>query len=279
MDWSPRAAVERRPVVAFLGLACGVSWSAWGAGAALGPTGPGAVVAVVAGAFGPAVAAVFVTGASGASVRSWLRARLRWRVSPRWYALAVLVPVLAYAVAAAVLVGAGATVQVERAGRGVLLFLGGLPVATLLTGGNEELGWRGFLLPRLQQQHTALRAGLLVGLAWAGWHLPLYLLPLGLTEGPYLLFVPFVVPASVVLTWLYNSAGGSVLPAMVLHGSLNAATGLFVGLIAVGTVADTVLWSARVVGVLAVVALLLAVYDRTSLADGPRATAVPGAEP
>ncbi|MEZ3163429.1 type II CAAX endopeptidase family protein [Halorubrum sp. RMP-47] len=228
--------VTAHPLAAFLGIACAFSWSTWFLGSLIQSTRTLAVATIVVGGFGPALAAVAVRWAAGRTVRTWLATRLRWRVAPRWYAAALLVPVLIYGIGAAALVAAGATVRVDRFGWGVLAFLGGLPVATLVTGGNEEIGWRGFLLPRLQRRHGAFRASILVGLAWAGWHLPVYVLPFGLVEGPYVLFVPFIVLVSVVLTWLYNSTEGSVFLAMITHGAVNSATGLFVGLLAVESV-------------------------------------------
>lgn len=272
MDESPIPFVANHPLVAFLGIAYGFSWTAWFLGYLAQSTQMALFGAIIVGGFGPAIAATVVTWGSGRSVRTWLVTLLRWRVAPRWYVAALFVPVLIYGVAAVVLIGAGATVQFDRFGWGVLVFLSGLPVATLFTGGNEELGWRGFLLPRLQRRYTAFQGSILVGLVWAGWHLPVYFLPLGLIEGSYILFVPFIVPVSIVLTWLYNSTNGSVFLAMLMHGSVNSATGLFVGLLLVETVDEFVLWSARIVGVLSIVAVILVCYDQRTLSTQQKST-------
>ena len=265
--------IAAHPLVAFLGITFGFSWSTWFLGSLVQSTQIALLGAIIVGGFGPGIAAIVVRWATGRSVRTWLVTLLRWRVAPRWYIAALFVPVLIYGIGAVVLIGAGATVQIDQIGWGVLVFLGGLPVATLFTGGNEELGWRGFLLPYLQQRYTAFQASVLVGLVWAGWHLPVYFLPLGLIEGSHILFVPFIVPVSIVLTWLYNSTEGSVLLAMVMHGSINSATGLFVGVLVVETVDEFVLWGARIVGVFGIVAVLLILYDRGTLSNQRKSTA------
>jgi uncharacterized protein len=87
-----------------------------------------------------------------------------------------------------------------------------LIVVALLGGGQEEPGWRGFALPRLQATRSPLRATVILGLLWGLWHVPLYG-PLGFVVP--LLLAPFY-------TYLFNRTG-SVIPSLVLHGSFTAA--------------------------------------------------------
>ncbi len=89
----------------------------------------------------------------------------------------------------------------------------------------DEIGWRGFALPRLQRRHGPLVGSLVLGVLWALWHLPLFLIPAWDTphDGPLdvALFVVLAVGTAVVFTWVFNSTGGSVLLAILTHGSLN----------------------------------------------------------
>lgn len=264
-----RSGMRNRPAVTFVLLAYGLSWGVWTGGYLLLPASVPFVPIVFLGVFGPAVAGALTVRLRGESVRDWLHATLFWQVSPWWALVAVLVPVLVYGIGAAILVAVGTPTQPDNLGLGVAVFVGGLPTATLLSGGNEELGWRGFLLPRLQQRYDALSASLLVGVVWAGWHLPVYMLPLGLTNGPFALFVPFIVLFSVVFTWVYNSTNGSVLVAMILHGSMNSAVGIFAGIISTDAVNQTVLWATRPIGVFCVVDVLLLIYGRNTLSTKP----------
>jgi uncharacterized protein len=91
---------------------------------------------------------------------------------------------------------------------------------------NEEPGWRGFALPRLQQRHSPLVASLFVGAVWGLWHLPLHLM--GIYPGGAWGAVIRVqeLPRAVVFTWLYNRTGGSLLIAVLFHATINT-TSLF----------------------------------------------------
>jgi uncharacterized protein len=98
--------------------------------------------------------------------------------------------------------------------------------AALLIGFGEEIGWRGFALPRLQTGRSALAAALILSVFWALWHLPLFSFATGL-ESMGLVVVPgwlfFIVIGSVLLAWVYNDTGGSVLIVSVFHGTLDIA--------------------------------------------------------
>jgi membrane protease YdiL (CAAX protease family) len=106
-----------------------------------------------------------------------------------------------------------------------VLFLGG-PV-------EEELGWRGFALPRLQQHLNALDASILLGLVWGLWHLPLYFVlgtgqseMLGAATSPAFAiggFIGWTIGLSVLFTWLFNQTGGSLLVVILFHTAVNLA--------------------------------------------------------
>jgi len=86
----------------------------------------------------------------------------------------------------------------------------------------EEIGWRGYALPRLQAGRSALGASLILGVIWALWHLPLWLTGApGRTPILYAAFVVSVIALSVILTWVYNSTGGSLLMVVLLHATFN----------------------------------------------------------
>jgi membrane protease YdiL (CAAX protease family) len=90
----------------------------------------------------------------------------------------------------------------------------------------EEIGWRGYVLPRLQTRMSALSASLFLAPIWALWHMPLFLA--GWLQGAPgrtpIIYAAFVVSAfalSVFLTWVYNSTGGSLLMVVLLHATVN----------------------------------------------------------
>jgi uncharacterized protein len=87
----------------------------------------------------------------------------------------------------------------------------------------EEPGWRGFLLPRLQQKFSPLLASLLVWLPWALWHAPLdFSGPVGRDLMYYAqVRVIFLIPITIIMTWLYNRSGGNILSTAVFHAGMN----------------------------------------------------------
>jgi membrane protease YdiL (CAAX protease family) len=92
----------------------------------------------------------------------------------------------------------------------------------------EEVGWRGYALPALQARYSALLASLILGVVWALWHLPVFFNPdTSYSNLPFLLFLVFIVPVAVLMTWLFNSTAGSVLMAMIFHAVMNSADELW----------------------------------------------------
>jgi uncharacterized protein len=91
------------------------------------------------------------------------------------------------------------------------------------TAALEEPGWRGFLLPHLQQRLSPLLASLLVWLPWALWHVPIdFHRPFRFTLVNYLLIrVGFLIPITIILTWFYNRSGGNLLTALIFHAAMN----------------------------------------------------------
>ena len=99
---------------------------------------------------------------------------------------------------------------------GFVLLLGPLP---------EEIGWRGYLLDRLERRFTPLGASLALGLAWFAWHVPLFFMPgyFDRAGGPPdpLQFAVMIVLISVLYTWIHHHPGRSVLAAVLFHFSVN----------------------------------------------------------
>jgi len=91
----------------------------------------------------------------------------------------------------------------------------------------EEIGWRGYALPRLAARFGLARASLLLGLIWACWHLPLFFVP-GLNQygQSFPLFALGGIALSVAIAWLYAHTEGSVGMAMLMHSAVNQTTGI-----------------------------------------------------
>ncbi len=105
-----------------------------------------------------------------------------------------------------------------------LLFIG----LFLDEGGTlEELGWRGFALPLLQERMSPLCAAVVLGILWHLWHLPREIPTLlgGGPLGPWFvnqgIFMVLTIALSIVIACAVNLTGGSVLPAILIHGGTN----------------------------------------------------------
>ncbi len=253
------------------------------------------VPATFLGAFGPLFAAVMVTAMEGgqAGLRSLLGRVVRWRVAPIWYAVALLGPlaITLAAIALHVLLG-GQPPRVE-------LLVGALPTLLIVVvymmitvALGEEVGWRGYALPALQARYNALIASLILGVLWALWHLPGFFNPDTLYSNlPFGLWLAYAVPLAVLITWVFNSAGGSVLMAIFFHAIINASSELWKTIpeysVKPAGVAEALalnthvyLMGAIVVWVAAIVVAL--VYGATNLSRKPRevlADAGGGAQP
>jgi membrane protease YdiL (CAAX protease family) len=85
----------------------------------------------------------------------------------------------------------------------------------------EEIGWRGYALPRLQARHSALISTLVVGVIWGLWHLPKFLLDWNAVSFAW--FMGHIIAAAFLYTWVYNGTRGSLLLVTLLHASSNTA--------------------------------------------------------
>lgn len=96
----------------------------------------------------------------------------------------------------------------------------------LFFGFGEETGWRGFALPRLQKKYTAITATIILTAFWAIWHWPLFLYRPGF-DGMDLAgamgWLFSLLTGSILLTWLYNSSGGSLLVCAIFHATIDIA--------------------------------------------------------
>lgn len=216
-------AVDRHPVATFAVLAIAVSWTVW-IPALSAINGPAAKAALIPGAFGPLVAGAIITRLRGDSVRAWLSSTLSWRRSGRWYVAAATVPLGVAFGLGAVMVGLTGGFGDGTLRPALAAFAFNIVFATVLGGGQEEFGWRGFALPSLQARYNALTASILVGLVWALWHAPLFVFDVYAMNPA--LYAVSVIAFAVILTWLYNSSRACVPVAILMHGSINASVNL-----------------------------------------------------
>jgi membrane protease YdiL (CAAX protease family) len=240
---------------------------------------PTAILTLLA---GPPVAWLLLTGlVDGRAGYGELRARLSgWRVGAGWYAVALLTAPVAFAAASLAMSLASPAYLpaiLTRTDKAAVLLVSIAPA--LLVGFGEELGWTGFVVPRLLRRHGVLGTGLIAGFLWGVWHLPLLVWMTGDPSGAFSLplFLPALLSAvgllpayRVLMVWVYDHTR-SLPTAMLMHAS-NTASSFIVGTSATGLAASahnlvviTALWAC---------VAALAISNRRQLSRQPLGTQV-----
>jgi hypothetical protein len=223
------------PLLAFFSLTFGLTWSFWGLawGMAGGDVERLPWPIFYLGVFSPAFVALGMTARSGGGeqVRALLSRLFQGAVPPRWYlfAMGYLAAVkLTSAGLHRVFAGAWPGLALDQ----VPLLLAATIFSTLIGGqAGEEIGWRGWALPRLAGSMGLGLASVLLGVVWALWHLPLFYLPGTDTFGQsFPLYLVQVTGLSVAMGWLYGHTAGSLLLAMLMHSALNNTAGIVPGI-------------------------------------------------
>jgi membrane protease YdiL (CAAX protease family) len=245
------ASIKRYPLVAYFILAYALAWI-------LIPLVVSVSVAFgLLALFGPAIAAISVTGAieGRSGIRQLIGRVMQGRAGLKWIAVAVGLPLFMSAMV--VLLNAALM------GKPLAIVPNEAPVFTLILGLlviGEEIGWRGFALPRLQTRFNSLTASLILGVLWAAWHLPNSFIPgMGHYLTAFPVFLVWVISMTVLFTWLVNRTRGSIWIAWLFHAAINVAGGfLFIG--------DNLLQWWLSAGVFAVAALIIVIAEGPNLA-------------
>jgi membrane protease YdiL (CAAX protease family) len=201
-----------------------VSWSFW-IPALLVPMAarsPIRTLLWLPGVFAPALVALWFAARNGgsAAVRALLGRILQFRARARWYLFAVgymAAVKLTVALAHRVITGSWP----RFGGEGPVIILAAIFISTPVQAG-EEVGWRGYALPRLAERLGYARGSVLLGVIWAGWHLPQFFLPGADTYGQsFPIWALEVTALSVAIAWLYVHTHGSLLLPMLMHAAVN----------------------------------------------------------
>jgi membrane protease YdiL (CAAX protease family) len=251
------ALVRRFPLPAFFIMAFAGFWGL------LPLAGIAAPLPLFIGAFVPALAAILVTAVTDgtAGVRALLRRLFFWRASLPSYLAALGLPAVTSAGAMGLALMLGSPFM-GRAGSLAIL----IPLLTAFAAG-EELGWRGFALPRLLAGRSALAASLILGGLWAVWHWPVLLPGQMLAGSSVLVHSPTLIISSVLYTWIYLHSRGSLVPVVLFHAGQNAFGGIFLGRV------DPILGAWLSLGLLGLMALVVVLVMGRDLKSRPAAAA------
>ena len=179
----------------------------------------------------PGIVAIILTafyfGRNG--LKSLFKEIVKWRVKFKWYSIIFILGIVLCALSLLIFDGMSTeNIRPDNPYNFVFYFLLILPLSALW----EEIGWRGFLLPQLQEKYTSLKSSFIIGFIWGLWHLPIYL-----ALNPYgdktiiFFFIMFIgcFALSVIATWLFNSTKGSLFICILFHNAINTSAAYFYG--------------------------------------------------
>jgi membrane protease YdiL (CAAX protease family) len=223
---------------------------------------PGQAIAVVI-VFIPALLAISLTAlAEGqVGVRSLLSKLAQWRISLKWAIIAVVLGFLMRVTISLIALGLGLIPAIQMRPvppaqfvlLALILFIFAIP---------EELGWRGYVIPKLLEQRSPLAAGLIIGVLWGSLHLALHLPGMIYAGLPLLPTLLQLIGLSVLISWLYMKTGGNILLTSLFH----AAQSFFV-IINEGIPLVQLVW--LMAGVYLALAIILVVVAGSSFARKP----------
>lgn len=218
----------------YLMLAFGISWAVW-IPQASGVIAPGLLTAVAG--VGPSIAGLILLyldeGKVGLRDLAY-RFISNGRRLRKWKLLCVLGPALCYLLGLAfytlvsgvipqLLDPAHVVTSPRQWYVGILV----IPYIFVFSAFGEEIGWRGFVLPRLLIDWGSLRASLILGLCWFIWHLPLFWIAGNIHQKlPWAWFFLQIMGMSLLYTWIYLRTYGSMLIVLLFHASGNLAVQL-----------------------------------------------------
>jgi membrane protease YdiL (CAAX protease family) len=202
----------------------------------------------------PVIMAILLTAVAegGKSLTTLLKKLFQWRISLKWYAVALLMPagIILTGAVLAFLFGWTPAIQFSIPERSMLIVNS---VVVLLVAVLEEFGWRGYALPRLLARRSPLTSAMLIGIAWGILHIGI-----GLSAGrPWLPTLLSPLAASVVLTWLFIRTRGSLAMAILYHFAMDFSPQFF--LLPLGLTDAQLVW-AQTIPHLAVAFVLVLVF-------------------
>lgn len=179
----------------------------------------------------PGIVAILLTGIyfGKNSLKSLFKAIVKWRVKFKWYLIIIILGIALCGLSLLIFNWiTGQSILPDQPYNFVFYFILILPLSAFW----EEIGWRGFLLPVLQEKYTAIKSSLIIGFVWGLWHLPIYLAinPYGDKTIIYWLMM-FIgcFALSIIATYLYNSTKSSLLICILFHNAINTSAAYFYG--------------------------------------------------
>lgn len=225
---------KKYPIPTFFLLTFLLSWTLWLPVGLLAPKL--FLLTAIPGMWAPTMSAILLTGlAEGkAGIRVFLGGLLKWRVGFKWYLVVLFgTAVIAYAAVGINLLFGGDIPEISLpVGTPREAWFIVLPIVffvNIFFGGPlaEDIGWRGYILPKLKEHTNALNASLIIGVVWVSWHIPFFIFPEGYSAVgsiPFVWFALMTIAWSVLFAWVYVNTESILMP-VLFHASINTTLG------------------------------------------------------
>jgi membrane protease YdiL (CAAX protease family) len=223
---SPTGRPQARHTILFFILAFLISWAAWAPLVIFSDRAEQLDFLLMVGAYGPFLAAVLTSLVYGGwrGLWRWLKTIFRWRLPVKWYLVAIFINFLFVAAHLGLYLLLGGKIAIATdLDRPWYAYLIMFPVVVLISwpfgsGLGEETGWRGFALSGLLQRFSPLTASVILAVLWGLWHIPplFFMSSWDGSAQSFLLFI-YVIPLSILMTWVYCGSRGSALTSMLMH--------------------------------------------------------------
>lgn len=181
------------------------------------------------GAFGPFLAVLLTLKFHGEKedIVSFKERILKWKVPLKWFLFPVLVVVVTQILDATgqILLG---SYEFHNSGIKELYMIIPMVLLMIIGGGQEEIGWRGLLLPELLKKYSPIVSSFLVGATWAFWHIPLFFIN-GLPQygQNFISFTMGCISLSLFMSYLYRKTKSTLISGYWFHMVANGITGFF----------------------------------------------------
>jgi len=208
----------KRQLILFFALTYALSWTLFFIGKQTDIT-----LILLLGIWSPSLTSLFLTGYfyGKKGLLQFLSRFKRYKVKWYWWLLLLVLPAAIHFTGRSLwqLVYVG---EITPSILNSSYWLGAIIPSFLVAGFGEELGWRGFALPRLQRHYSPLMASFILAIVHLLWHLPTYWLGQGIHNVPFVYTLAFIFPWTFIFNWLYNRSGGSLIFAVGFHAISNA---------------------------------------------------------
>jgi membrane protease YdiL (CAAX protease family) len=181
------------------------------------------------GAFGPSIAAIILTKISGGNISDVLKKLILWKVNIKWYLFVLFVPSILLGISVLISQLFGFSLGQAVFTNIPIMFLSAILLTLPFGPLAEELGWRGYALPKLLNKYNPLVASLILGLFWTFWHIPAFFVPGVAIPSVFevniltiFLYLLNNIGLSLIFTGIFFRTKGSVLLAILLHAGSNA---------------------------------------------------------